>query len=114
MRRARGSETLLHLRREVATLANYHRQKDRVIRGGQDRPHLGTQALAPLFKRTIEAEALRPMPQAQTLRMAHPTHHIHALPAHEALEIKTPWVVCSPHPVQTQTGYPHDISGEKW
>jgi hypothetical protein len=99
MRRARSSEALLHLRREVATLANDHRQKDRVIWGGQDRPYSGTQVVAPLFKRTIEAEALRPMLQAQTLRMAHPTHRINALPAHEALEIKPPWVVCPPHPV---------------
>ncbi len=93
MRRARGSEALLHLRREVATLADDHRQKDRVIRGGQDRPYPGTQALAPLFKRAIEAEALRPMPQAQTLRIAHPTHHINALPAHEALEVEAARVV---------------------
>jgi hypothetical protein len=93
MRRARGSEALLHLRREVATLSNYHRQKDRGIRGGQDRPHLGTQTLAPLFKRTIETEALRPMPQAQTLRIAHPTHHVNTLPAHETLEVEAARVV---------------------
>src|SRR5262245_3220514 len=61
MRRARGSEALLDLRREVATLPDDHGQKDRIIRGRQDRPHFGTQAQAPLFKRAIEAEALRPM-----------------------------------------------------
>ena len=93
MRRARGPEALLDVRREVATLPQDHRQKDRIIRGGQAGPHPGAQALAPLFKRAAEAEALGSLLQAQTLRIAHATHHINALPAHEALEIKTSWVV---------------------
>jgi hypothetical protein len=62
MRRARGSEALLDVRRKVATLAEYHGQKDRVIRGGQERLYPSAQALAPLFKRTVEAESLGPMP----------------------------------------------------
>src|SRR5215468_814062 len=93
MRCARGAEALLDFRREVATLADDHGEKDCIIRGGQHRPHASTQALAPLFKRAIEAEALRPMPQAQALWITHPTRHINALPAHEALEVKATRVV---------------------
>src|SRR5262245_42945041 len=54
------------------------------------------------------------MLQAQTLRIAHPPYDINALPTHEALEIKTSRVVCSPHLMQTQTGHTHNITGEKW
>ena len=114
MRRAGGPEALLHRRREVTTLAEHHGQKNRVIRGRQERPYLSPQVLAPLFQRTVEAEALRPMLQAQPLRIAHSPYDINALPAHEALEIKTSRVVGTPHLTQTQTGHTHDITGKEW
>jgi len=93
MRRARSPEALLDVRREVATLTQHHRQKNRVIGGRKDSTHASAQALAPLFKRTVEVEACWPMLQAQTLWIAHASYHINALPTHEALKVEATWVV---------------------
>ena len=93
MRRTRGPEALLVYWREVATLPLHLGVKDRIIGGRKERTHARTQTLAPLFKRTVEAEALGSMLQTQTRWIAHATSDITALPTHEALEVEATRVV---------------------
>ena len=63
------------------------------MRRWQERAYAGAQALAPLFERTVEAEALWPVLQAKTLRIGHAADHINVLPAHKALEVKAAGVL---------------------